>query len=111
MNRLPIRPEPLPPRVVRPPPSGVQRLRWRQVTRRVDQAPGRPIRLWLPLTPLLVLFSPLILLVLAVAVFLPRPIGVNPIHIILGVGRVLSSLSGTRIEVENDHRPVTINIF
>ncbi len=109
MNQLPSVPDPS--SAIGRRSKRVERLRWQQASRRGAAAPRRPIRLWFPLTALLIVFSPLLLLVLAVAVFLPRPIGVNPIHLMLGVGRMLMALSGTEVEVENDHRPVTIKII
>ena len=111
MNPLPARTEPMVTPSISPvPPAGAERLRWRRVARRADSLPRRPLRLWFPLTALLLVLSPLLLLVLAFAVFLPRPIGVNPIHLMLGVGRVLMALSGSQVDIDNDRRPVTIHI-
>ena len=87
-----------------------ERLRWRERPR----PPGarRPrVRLWLPLTPILILVSPLLLLMAAIAIFLPRPFGMNPAHLILGVGRVLMALNGTHVEVESPHASVLIKIL
>ena len=103
MTHLPVLPE--------APRQQPERLRWRQVARRAEGRVRKPLRLWFPLTALLILFSPLLLLVLAVAIFLPRPIGMNPITLMLGVGRVLMALSGTEVEVQSDNRPVNIKII
>jgi hypothetical protein len=91
---------------------------WKGAARRVrgerrQAGPHRPrtIRLWLPLTVLLVLFSPLIFLALGVAVFLPRPLGVNPATLILGLGRMLMSLSGTEVDVDSPAANVRIKIL
>mgnify|MGYP006972405273 CR=1 FL=1 len=87
------------------------RTRWRWV-RPPDQPTGaRPLRLWLPLTPILVLLAPLVLLVLAVAVFLPRPFGVHPAQLVLGLGRTLMAMSGAQIEVEGPRTSLLIRIF
>lgn len=83
-----------------------ERLRWRVVAR-----PRRPIRLWVPVTPLVILFSPLILLFLGIAVLLPRPFGVNPAEVVLGVGRFLASLNGTQADAEGEDRSVQIKLF
>ena len=88
-----------------------EKLRWRLVRPPEESQLRRPLRLWLPLTPLLVLLAPLVLLVLGIAVFLPRPLGVNPAQVVLGVGRMLMALNGTEVEVESPHASVLIKIF
>ncbi|HEX5379639.1 MAG TPA: hypothetical protein VFW47_13760 [Phenylobacterium sp.] len=87
------------------------RLRWRVVRPPEESRLRRPLRLWLPLSPILILLSPLLLLALGIAVFLPRPLGVNPAHVVLGVGRVLLALNGTQVEVESPRASVLIKIF
>jgi hypothetical protein len=66
-----------------------ERLRWRVVAR-----PRRPFRIWVPVTPLMILFSPLILFVLGVAVFLPGRFGLNPASFVIGVGRFIQTVNG-----------------
>lgn len=88
-----------------------ERLRWRLVRPPEESKLRRPLRLWLPLTPLVILFAPLILLIMGIAVFLPRPLGVNPAQMVLGVGRVLMALNGTEVEVESPHASLLIKIF
>jgi hypothetical protein len=73
--------------------------------------PRRRVRLWLPLTPFLILLSPIFLLAMAIAVFLPRPFGVNPASAVLGVGRVLLALNGSLVEVESPAASVLIKIL
>ncbi|MCI3131905.1 hypothetical protein [Phenylobacterium aquaticum] len=85
-----------------------ERLRWRTVAR---PKPDRAIRLWVPVTPILLLLSPLILLVLGVAVLLPKPFGMHPATMILGVGRFLASLNGTQVDVERERRSIQIRLF
>jgi hypothetical protein len=87
-----------------------ERARWRERPRPLGARRPR-VRLWVPLTPILLLLSPLLLLVAGIAVFLPRPLGVNPIHFILGVGRMLLALNGTHVEVESPHASVLIKIL
>jgi hypothetical protein len=58
-------------------------------------APKR-FRLWLPLTPLLILLSPLLLLAIVI--------------VIEGV-RTLLALHGTRVEVQSPDASILINIF
>jgi hypothetical protein len=88
-----------------------ERLRWRLVRPPEESQLRRPLRLWLPLTPLFILLAPLMLLVMGIAVFLPRPLGVNPAQMVLGVGRMLMALNGTEVEVESPHASVLIKIF
>jgi hypothetical protein len=88
-----------------------ERLRWRMVRPPEESKLHRPLRLWLPLTPLAILFAPLILLAAGIAVFLPRPLGMNPAQLVLGVGRMLLALNGTEVEVESPHASVLIKIF
>ena len=88
-----------------------ERLRWRMIRPPEESKLHRPLRLWLPLTPLAVLLAPLILLIAGIAVFLPRPLGVNPAQLVLGVGRMLMALNGTEVEVESPHASVLIKIF
>lgn len=88
-----------------------ERYRWRLVRPPEESRLRRPIRLWLPLTPLFVLLAPFALLIMGIAVFLPRPLGVNPAHLVLGVGRMLLALNGTQVEVESPHASVLIKIF
>ncbi|WJR78628.1 hypothetical protein [Bradyrhizobium sp. NP1] len=74
-------------------------------------AAPRRFRLWLPLTPLLILLSPLLLLALFVAAFLPYPFGVNPTHVVIEGVRTLLALHGTRVEVQSPDALILINIF
>lgn len=125
MNDLPTPPTAAAPPEVRQPPRPprerrrdlqamqrrAQRLRWRWVRPPEEPTTPRPIRLWLPLTPLLILFAPFALLIAGIAVFLPRPLGMNPAHLVLGVGRTLLALSGTHVEIEAPGASVLIKIF
>jgi hypothetical protein len=86
-------------------------LRWRTVPRVRKPGPRRDINLWLPLTPFLILLSPLLLLAAGIAVFLPRPFGLNPAMVVLGVGRVLVALSGTQVDIDRASTNVHINIL
>lgn len=86
-------------------------LRWRTVPRVRKPGPRRDINLWLPLTPLLILLSPLLLLAAGIAVFLPRPLGGNPAMVVLGVGRMLMALSGTEVEVDSRAANVHVKIL
>lgn len=86
-----------------------QRLRWRVIPARPFEP--REIRLWFPLTLILVLLSPLLLLAMGIAVLLPRPLGVNPAYFVLTIGRVLSAISGSEVDVESPRAKVHIKLF
>ena len=88
-----------------------ERLRWRLVRPPEESQLRRPLRLWLPLTPLFVLLAPFALLILAICIFLPRPLGINPAQMMLSVGRMLMALNGTEVEVESPHASLLIKIF
>ncbi|OXE36032.1 MAG: hypothetical protein CGW95_10180 [Phenylobacterium zucineum] len=85
-----------------------ERLRWRVIPARPFEP--REIRLWFPLTLILILLSPLILLAMGIVVFLPRPLGVNPAYMVLAVGRVLAAISGTRLDLESPRAKVHIKL-
>lgn len=88
-------------------------LRSNQLTARSSEVRAAPkrFRLWLPLTPLLILLSPLLLLAIVIAAFLPYPLGVNPTHLVIEGVRTLLALHGTRVEVQSPDASILINIF
>ena len=88
-----------------------QRLKWRIVPRTDPPAQRPTIRLWLPVTPLLLVVAPLVILAMALAIFLPRPFGVNPATIVLSLGRFLSLVNGTRIEVATQANKVDMKLI
>ena len=80
------------------------------VTVRVHSGHGRPVRLWIPVLPVLVLLSPLLLLVLvgsAVACLATRT---DPVRASHAGWWLLSSLSGTRIEIEQGRTAVLVDV-
>jgi hypothetical protein len=71
-------------------------------------APDRPVRLWIPLVPVLILLSPLLLmLVLMGAVYLWIR-GVNPLSTVAVLIRLFVSLAGTRVEINTASAVITI---
>jgi hypothetical protein len=77
---------------------------------RIRRPQGRMIRIWIPVVPVLILLSPLLILgalVVGVACLAYR---VNPFRA-LGTGwRVLWAMSGTRVDVEQGNTAVLVNI-
>ena len=86
-----------------------ERLAWRIIPARPFEP--REVRLWFPLTLVMVLLSPLLLLAMGIVVFLPRPLGVNPAYLVLAVGRVLSAISGSQVDLESPQARVHIKLF
>lgn len=69
------------------------------------------IRLWLPLTPLWIIFAPFALLLAPILAFLPATRGVNPFRAAFALGAALLALSGTVIDVDAPDARVRIRIF
>jgi hypothetical protein len=77
-------------------------------------APDKPVRLWLwlPLTPLFWLLSPLALLFAPLVwLGLPPPRSRNPYAAALAIGAVLVSLGGTVIDIRAPGARLFIRIF
>ena len=91
--------------------AGPARLRWRAPARSGRPRVRRQIHLWIPVTPFLLLLSPLIFLIMGIAVLLPRPLGLNPAMAVLGIGRLLVALSGTEVDVDTRSSRVRLKIF
>ena len=73
--------------------------------------PAAQIRLWIPVTPFLLLLSPLIFLIMGIAVLLPRPFGLNPAMAVVGIGCLLVALSGTEVDIDMQSSRVRLKIF
>jgi hypothetical protein len=70
-----------------------------------------PFPIILPVTPLLVLISPLLVLALIVTLVLPRPLGISPVHALLASIRFLIASSGTRIRVSSPDASFYLHII
>jgi hypothetical protein len=85
--------------------------------RRAALGAGHPARrqvsigLWLPLTPLFLLLSPFPLIAAPLAKLDPRLRRANPWRAVWVVGRLLLSLSGTRIAVDTPAVRIRIHIL
>jgi hypothetical protein len=80
------------------------------ITMRVRRPRGRVIRIWVPVVPVLLLLTPLLVLgavVVGVACLAYR---INPFRA-LGTGwRVLWAMSGTRVDIEQGNTAVLVHI-
>lgn len=80
------------------------------VTVRVHSGRGRRVRLWIPLLPVFVVLSPLVALVLVVLVVACVVHRIDPVRALYAGWRLLWSLSGTRIEIEQGGTAVLVNV-
>jgi hypothetical protein len=82
-----------------------------QVVRvRVHSGQRRPLRLWIPVLPVLIVLSPLLLLAVLVVAAGCLFYRVNPFRAVAGGWRLLSALRGFRLEVEQGRTAVRVNI-
>jgi hypothetical protein len=80
------------------------------ITVRIRRPQGRVIRLWIPIIPVLVLLSPLLILGALVAGVACLAYRVNPWRALSTGWRVLWAMPGTRVDVEQGNTAVLVNI-
>jgi hypothetical protein len=71
---------------------------------------GRWMRLYVPVLPVLLVLSPLLLLAALVAVFACLATRVSPVGALRGAGQLLRGLPGTRIEIEQGRTAVLVSV-
>jgi hypothetical protein len=80
------------------------------LTVRVQRAHGRPVRIWVPVLPVLLVLSPVIVLAVGVAAVACLVYRIRLFRA-LGTGwRIFSALRGTRFDLEYEHRAVLVSI-
>jgi hypothetical protein len=80
------------------------------LTVRVKRPDGRPIRLWIPVLPVALVFSPVVVLAALAAAVACLVYRVDVVRA-LGTGwRIVSALPGTRVDVEYDRTAVLVAI-
>ena len=77
---------------------------------RVDDRQGRRVRLWVPLIPVLIVLSPLLVLALIVGAVACLVVRINGWRVLLAIGRAWCSLCGTQIEVDQADARVLIAV-
>jgi hypothetical protein len=77
---------------------------------RVRTESRKTIRLRIPLLPVLLLLSPFVVLFLVVLVIASLTTRVNPVRALWTGWRLLWSLGGTRIEIEQGKTGVLVNL-
>lgn len=80
------------------------------VTVRHRRPGGRWLRLSIPVLPVLLVFSPLLLLAVLVGLVACCANRISPIGALRGVGHLLGALPGTRIEIEQGRMAVLVNV-
>ncbi|MEU0744774.1 hypothetical protein [Streptomyces sp. NPDC006134] len=80
------------------------------VTVRYHRSDGRRRRLYVPVLPVLLVLSPLLLLAVAGAVVACLVAGVSPVGALRGVGRLLWTLPGTRFEIAEGRTAFLVGI-
>ncbi|MFE9692838.1 hypothetical protein [Micromonospora sp. NPDC005806] len=80
------------------------------LTVRVKRPNGRPIRIWVPVLPVLLVLSPVVVLAVVVAAVACLVYRISLLRA-LGTGwRIMSGLPGTRLDVEHGRTAVLVNI-
>jgi hypothetical protein len=80
------------------------------VTVKVQRRARRPVRLWIPLLPIVLVFSPLLILGVLVGVVACVIYRINPVRALAGMWRLLSAMSGARFDIERARTAVLVTI-
>jgi hypothetical protein len=80
------------------------------LTVQVKRPDGRPIRIWVPVLPVVLVFSPVVVLAVLAAAVACLVYRVSVVRA-LGTGwRVVSALPGTQVDVEHGRRALLVAI-
>ncbi|GAA4632341.1 hypothetical protein GCM10023196_065400 [Actinoallomurus vinaceus] len=80
------------------------------VTVRHRRRNGRRLRLYVPVVPVLLVLSPLLLLAVLAGLVACLVFRVSPVDALRGIGRLLWALPGTRIEFEQGRTAVLVSV-
>jgi hypothetical protein len=80
------------------------------VTVRWRRSDGRRHRLWVPVVPVVLVLSPLLLLAVLGGMIACLIFHISPTGALRGVGRVLWSLPGARFEMEQGRAAVLVSV-
>jgi hypothetical protein len=80
------------------------------VTVRHRRSNGRWLRLYVPVLPVLLVLSPLLLLAVLAGLVACLATRVSPVGALRGTGQLLWALPGTRIEVEQGRTAVLVSV-
>jgi hypothetical protein len=80
------------------------------LTVRVSHPDGRPIRIWVPVLPVVIVLSPVVVLAVLAAAVACLVFRVSVVRA-LGAGwRIVAALPGTRVDVEQGRTAVLVTI-
>ncbi|MGW1886338.1 hypothetical protein [Streptomyces sp. NPDC001970] len=80
------------------------------VTVRYHRPDGRRLRLYVPVLPVLLLLSTLLLLAVPAGLVTCLATRVSPVGALRGTGQLLWALPGTRIEIEQGRTAVLVSV-
>ena len=80
------------------------------VTVRHRRSSGRWLRLYIPVLPVLLLLSPLLLLAVLAGLVACLATRVSPVGALRGAGRLLWALPGARFEIEQGRTAVLVSV-
>jgi hypothetical protein len=80
------------------------------VTVRYRRPDGRWLRLYVPVLPVLLVLSPLLLLAVLAGLVACLATRMSPLGALRGTGQLLRALPGTRIEVEDGRTAVLVSV-
>jgi hypothetical protein len=80
------------------------------VTYRQRRPDGRWLRLYVPVVPVLLLLSPLLLLAVLAGLVACLLFRVSPVGALRGIGQLLWALPGTRFEIEDGQMAVRVSV-
>jgi hypothetical protein len=80
------------------------------VTYRHRRPDGRWLRLYVPVVPVLLVLSPLLLLAMLAGLVACLATRVSPVGALRGTGQLLWALPGTRIEIQQGRTAVLVSV-
>jgi uncharacterized RDD family membrane protein YckC len=80
------------------------------VTMRYRRPDGRWRRLWVPVLPVVLVLSPLLVLAVLGGLIVGRVYGISPWGALRGAGRVVWALPGARFEIEDGQTALLVSV-
>lgn len=80
------------------------------VTMRYRRPDGRWRRVWVPVLPVALVLSPLLLLAVVGGLIVGRCYGISPSGALRGAGRLLWALPGARFEIEDGRTALLVRV-
>jgi hypothetical protein len=80
------------------------------VTMRYRRPNGRWVRLYVPVLPVVLVLSPLLVLAVLAGLVACRVFGVSPVGALRGTARLLWALPGTRIELDDGQTAFLVSV-